>query len=87
MRVSVSKVYDENRKEYIVKKEVIGSIYSGWLGIELEQLKKCISPFVAKYYDIEMMNYALKVWKWDVIDELGSNGVFLSRISTHLLPW
>ena len=83
----MSKVYDEKRKEYIVKKDVIRVSFSECLGIEPEQLKECISPFVAKYYDIEMMDYALKVWNWGVIDELGSNGVFPSRISTHLLPW
>ena len=86
-RDSTSKVYDKNRKKYVVKKEVIGSIYNGWFEIKPEQLKECISPFVAKFYYIEMMNYALKVWKWGAIDELGSNGVFPSRISTHLLPW
>ena len=85
--VSVSKVYDEKRKEYIVKKEVIRVLFSECMGIEPEQLKECISPFIAKYCDVKVMDYALKVWKWGVIDELGSNGVFPSRISTHLLSW
>ena len=86
-RVSVSKVYDEKRKEYVVKKEVTVDVNNGYLGIEPMQLKECVSPFVAKYYDREVMDRTLHVWKWGVIDELDSNGVFLSRISTHLLPW
>ncbi len=85
--VSTSKVYDEKRKEYIVKKEVIGVSFSRWLGINPTQLKECISPFIAKYYDVKVMDYALKVWKWGMIDELDSNGVFPTWISTHLLSW
>lgn len=86
-RVIVSKVYDEKRKEYIVKKDVIRVLFSGCLGIEPMQLKECISPFVAKYYDITVMDRTLEVWKWGVIDELDSNGVFPSWFSTHLLSW
>ena len=61
-RVSVSKVYDEKRKEYVVKKEVIGVSFSRWLGINPTQLKECISPFIAKYYDIEVTRRTLKAW-------------------------
>ena len=86
-RVIVSKVYDEKRKENIVKKEVTVGVNNGYLGIEPDQLKECISPFVAKYYDIKVIHCILEVWKWGVIDELDSNGVFPSWISTHLLPW
>ena len=39
-RVSVSKVYDEKRKEYVVKKEVTVDVNNGYLGIEPMQLKK-----------------------------------------------
>ena len=62
-RVSASIVYVEKRKEYIVKKEVIGLSLSECLGIEPMQLKECVSPFVAKYYDIEVMDSTLQVWK------------------------
>ena len=86
-RVIVSKVFDEKRKENIVKKEVTVGVNNGYLGIEPDQLKECISPFVAKYYDIKVIHCILEVWKWGVIDELDSNGVFPSWISTHLLPW
>ena len=77
-RVIVSKVYDEKRKEYIVKKDVIRVLFSGCLGIEPMQLKECISPFVAKYYDITVMDRTLEVWKWGVTDELGSHGILPS---------
>ena len=87
VRVSVSKVYDEKRKEYIVKKEIIGVSFSECMGIEPEQLKECVSPFVTKYYDMKVIHCILQVWKWGVIDELDSNGVFPSWFSTHLLPW
>ena len=60
--VSTSKVYDEKRKEYIVKKEVIGVSFSRCLGINPTQLKECISPFIAKYYDIEVTRRTLKAW-------------------------
>ena len=61
-RVIVSKVYDEKRKENIVKKEVTVGVNNGYLGIEPDQLKECISPFVAKYYDIEVTRRTLKAW-------------------------
>ena len=83
----MSKVYDKKRRVHVVKKEVTVDVNNGYLGIEPDQLKECISPFVAKYYDIEVTRRTLKVWKWGVIDELDSNGVFPSRIRTHLLPW
>ena len=86
-RDSTSKVYDKNMKKYIVKKEVTVGVNNGYLGIEPDQLKECISPFIAKYYDVKVMDYALKVWKWGMIDELDSNGVFPTWISTHLLSW
>ena len=62
-RVIVSKVYDEKRKDYIVEMEVTMGVNNGYLGIEPDQLKECISPFVAKYYDIEVTHRTLKVWK------------------------
>ena len=86
-RDSTSKVYDKNMKKYIVKKEVTVGVNNGYLGIEPMQLKKCVSPFVAKYYDREVMDRTLHVWKWGVIDELDSNGVLPSRITANLLPW
>ena len=86
-RVIVSKVFDEKRKENIVKKEVTVGVNNGYLGIEPDQLKECISPFVAKYYDIKVIHCILEVWKWGVIDELDSNGVLPSRITANLLPW
>ena len=61
-RDSTSKVYDKNMKEYIVKKEVTVGVNNGYLGIEPDQLKECISPFVAKYYDIEVTRRTLKAW-------------------------
>ena len=86
-RVSTNKVYDEKRKVLVVKKEVTVGVNNGYLGIEPDQLKECISPFVIKYYDIKVIHCILEVWKWGVIDELDSNGVFPSWISTHLLSW
>ena len=86
-RVSTSKVYDEKRKVLVVKKDVTVGVNSGYLGIELDQLKECVSPFVTKYYDMKVIHCILQVWKWGVIDELDSNGVFPSWFSTHLLPW
>ncbi len=61
-RDSTSKVYDKNMKKYIVKKEVTVGVNNGYLGIEPDQLKECISPFVAKYYDIEVTRRTLKAW-------------------------
>ena len=86
-RDSTSKVYDKNMKKYIVKKEVTVGVNNGYLGIEPDQLKDCISSFVVKYNDVNVMDRTLKVWNWGVIDELDSNGVFPSWISTHLLSW
>lgn len=86
-RVIVSKVYDEKRKEYVVEKEVTGVSLSECLRIEPDQLKDCISSFVVKYNDVNVMDRTLKVWNWGVIDELDSNGVLPSRITANLLPW
>ena len=86
-RVSARKVYDGKRRVLVVIKDVTVGVNNGYLGIEPDQLKECVSPFVAKYYDMKVMHCTLNVWKWGVIDELDSNGVFLSWISTHLLPW
>ena len=61
-RDSTSKVYDKNMKKYIVKKEVTVGVNNGYLGIEPDQLKECISPFIAKYYDIEVTRRTLKAW-------------------------
>ena len=83
-RVSVSKVYDEKRKEYVVKKEVTVDVNNGYLGIEPMQLKECVSPFVTKYYDMKVIHCILEVWKWGVIDELDSNGVLPSWITIHI---
>ena len=77
-RVSTSKVYDEKRKEYIVKKDVTVGVNNGYLGIELDQLKECVSPFVTKYYDMKVIHCILEVWKWGVTDELGSHGILSS---------
>ena len=83
-RVSARKVYDEKRKEYIVKKEITVGVNNECLGIEPDQLKECVSPFVAKYYDMKVMHCTLNVWKWGVIDELDSNGVLPSWITIHI---
>lgn len=83
-RVSTSKVYDEKRKEYIVKKDVTVGVNNGYLGIELDQLKECVSLFVVKYYDMKVIHCVLEVWKWGVIDELDSNGVFPSWITIRI---
>lgn len=77
-RVSTSKVYDEKRKEYIVKKDVTVGVNNGYLGIELDQLKECVSPFVMRYYDMKVIHCILEVWKWGVTDELGSHGILPS---------
>ena len=77
-RVSTSKVYDEKRKVLVVKKDVTVGVNSGYLGIGLDQLKECVSPFVTKYYDMKVIHCILQVWKWGVIDELGSHRILPS---------
>ena len=77
-RVSTSKVYDEKRKVLVVKKDVTVGVNNGYLGIELDQLKECVSPFVMRYYDMKVIHCILEVWKWGVTDELGSHGILPS---------